>query len=67
MSNPEKIIHIATELWDGSTYVSSLCGQKISYLEASILYTNCPICKEKLFQMTKEFDLEQIFKSKAEN
>ena len=48
MFNSEKIIHFVPELGHDLAHVLSLCGQTISCSDASNMFTNCPICQEKL-------------------
>jgi PHP family Zn ribbon phosphoesterase len=54
MSNPEKIIHFVPELGHEQVDVLSLCGQTISWSNASNMFTNCPVCQRKLREIVEK-------------
>ncbi|WP_414514747.1 hypothetical protein [Nostoc sp. PCC 9305] len=60
MSNSEKIIHFVPELGHDLAHVLSLCGQTISCSDACNMFTNCPICQQKL-RKTVEKRIEQFY------
>ncbi|MBC1221675.1 hypothetical protein [Nostoc sp. UCD120] len=60
MSNSEKIIHFVPELGHEQAHVLSLCDQIISCSDASNMFTNCPICQEKLCKTVKK-RIEQFY------